>query len=99
MILDHVSQHTGVVVVTATTFNSQIFENADLDVIDVVPVPKRLEYGVGESENQDILDGVFAEIVIDSEYLIFVQDRVRQIVQCTRRFVIGAERFFYDDPA
>jgi hypothetical protein len=47
---------------TAST-NSIGFGDRDLHVIDVLAVPDRLEDTVGQSKRQDVLDGLFAEVI------------------------------------
>ena len=45
----------------------------DLHVIDVAPVPDRLEHAVAEAEHEQVLDGFLAEIVIDAIDLVLVE--------------------------
>ena len=49
------------------------FRHGDLHVIDIAVVPQRFEDAVAEAKRQDVLNGFFAEIVIDSEDLILVR--------------------------
>ena len=46
-----------------------------------------------------ILDGFFAEIVVDAEGLVLLEDLGDFAVQRLRRFEIAAERFLDDDAA
>ena len=42
VVLEHVPQHAGIVVVTSPAANDDFFRSGDLDVVDVVPVPEWL---------------------------------------------------------
>ena len=42
----------------------------DLNVIDVLPVPQRLEDAVGKTKDQQVLHRLFAEIMIDAINLL-----------------------------
>ena len=48
--------------------------HVDLDVVDVLPVPDRLEQAVGESERQDVLRRLLAQEVVDPEDLVLGED-------------------------
>ena len=47
--------------------------HGDLDVVDVLLVPERLEDAVGEPDDQEVLDGFLAEIMVDAICLIFLE--------------------------
>ncbi len=66
-------------------------------MVDVVAVPHRLEDGVGEAEDHDVLDGLFAQVVIDAIDLAFVEDLVDLRVERLRAGQIVAERLLDDD--
>ena len=46
----------------------------NLHMVDVVPVPDRLEHSVGKAQHQNVPHGLFAEIVIDPVDLALVED-------------------------
>ena len=99
MILKHISQDTGLVIVIASSPHLDLFGNGDLNMIDIVAVPNRLKNGVPKAEHQHILDRFFTEVVIDSVDLIFTKGLVDRFVElfCGRR--IGAEWFLDNDSA
>jgi hypothetical protein len=66
VILDHVAQRAGVVVVAAAAFDADRLGRRDLHAIDVAPVPDRFEDHVGEAQRHDVLHRLFAEIVVDA---------------------------------
>ena len=50
--------------------------HVDLDVVDVLAVPDRLEEAVGEAQGEDVLRRLLAEEVVDAEDLVLVEDLV-----------------------
>ena len=66
MILDHVAQRTGRLVVARAIFDAERLAGENLDVIDVAAVPDRLEDRVGETQHHDVLRGLLAEEVVDA---------------------------------
>ena len=65
MVRHHVAQRAGAFVVAAARFHPDRFGRRDLYVIDVVPIPQRLENAVREAKGEDVLNGLFAEVVVD----------------------------------
>ena len=64
----------GRVVVAAAPLHAELLGHRDLHVVDVAPVPDRLEDAVGEAEDQDVLDRLLAEVVVDAVDLVLAQD-------------------------
>jgi hypothetical protein len=50
-------------------------------VIDIAPVPDRLENAVGEAEHQNVLDRLLAQVMVDAIDLLLVQDLANFFVQ------------------
>ncbi len=73
MVLDEVAERTRTLVVAGAPLDPDVLGGGDLDVIDVVAVPDRLEQGVGEPQRHQVLDGLLAEVVIDPEDLRLVE--------------------------
>ncbi len=95
--LHHVAQRAGLLVVGAAALDAERFGHRDLDVIDVVTVPDRLEQDVGEAEGEHVLHGFFAEVVIDPIDLPLGKDGGDLGVQRAGALQIVAEWFFDDD--
>ena len=66
MVLEHVAQGAGLVVVVGPVLDAERLGDGDLNVVDVIAVPDRLEDRVGEAEDHDVLDGLFAQVVVDA---------------------------------
>ena len=57
----------GLLVEAAAHLDRERLRDVDLDVVDVVAVPDRLEHAVGEAQRQQVLDRLAAEVVVDAE--------------------------------
>ena len=71
----------GFLIVAAAAFDADRLGRRDLHVVDVAPVPERLENAVAEAEGQDVLDGFFAQVMIDAIDLALLENLVNIVVQ------------------
>ena len=98
VVLDHVAQGTGgVVVAAAAAFHAEVFGAGDLDVIDVAGVPVRFEDGVGEAQDHDVLGGFFAQVMVDAVGVLFGEGVGDGFVEAAGGGEVFAEGFFTDD--
>ena len=97
MILDHVPQGPGVVVVGPPVFDPDLLGHGDLHVVDVAPVPDRLEEGIGKAERQDVLHRLLAEVVVDPVDLGLVEEGGENLVQGPGGFQVPPEGLFHHD--
>ena len=81
MVLHHVAQSAGRLIERPAALDADALRRRNLDVVDVVAVPHILEDAVRETEYQDVLHRLLAEVVIDAEDLVFVEHLVHLIVQ------------------
>ena len=85
-------------VVAGAALDADRLGDGDLDVVDVVAVPDRLEQDVGEAEGEDVLDRFLAEVVVDAVDLP-LGERLRHLLdQLAGGREVVTERFFDDDP-
>ncbi len=98
MVRDHVAQRAGLFIVSAALFDADLLAGGNLHAVDVAAIPDRLEDAVAESKYQNVLDGFFAQIVIDTIDLILVQDLLQCLVKLAGRIEIAAEGFFDHEP-
>jgi hypothetical protein len=76
MILHHVDQCAHLLVERAASFNPDRFRRRDLHVVDILAVPQRLENAVAETEGEDVLHGLLAQVVVDAVDRRFRKDLV-----------------------
>ena len=97
VVLDHVAKRPGLLVVGAAILDADRLGHRELDVVDITPVPDRLEDRVGEPEDQHVLDGFLPEVVVDPVDLGFVERAVGDRVELARRLQVAAERLLDHD--
>src|SRR5713226_7647113 len=98
MVRHHVAQRAGAVIVTAAFLYAHALGCGDLHMVDITAIPDRLEDAVGETEDQDILHGLFAEIMVDAVDLALGEDRADFLIERTSGVEVVAERFLDNDP-
>src|SRR5579863_1883467 len=74
VIRNHVAQRAGLIIVTAAILDAYGFRNGYLHMVNVAAVPDRLENSFAKAEGQDILHGLFAEVMINAINLIFFEN-------------------------
>ena len=72
---DHVAIRAGRLVEGGAHPDRERLGDVDLDVIDVVAIPDRLEHPVREPQRKDVLHRLTAEVVIDPEDLRLLERR------------------------
>ena len=73
MVLKHITRHARLVKEVATTFNTDFFSDGDLYILDVFVVPKWLKDFIGKAEHENVLNGFFPEVVINTVNLVLGQ--------------------------
>ena len=97
MVRHHVPERTGVLVIVAPALDTDPLGHRDLNVVDVTAIPDRLEDAVGEAEDQDVLDGLLAQVMVDAEDLPLRQHLPDLPVEGAGRLEVPAKRLFDDD--
>ena len=92
MVLHHVAQRADVVIEIDAVANTEVFGDCNLHMINIAAAPQRLKQGIAEAQCQEILDGFLAEVVINSENLVFGETLADLVINRPRRFVIAADR-------
>ncbi len=65
----HVSESTGVLIEAGPRTDAHLLWHVDQHMVDVRPIPDRLEHPVGKPQSQDVLDRLLSEEVIDPVHL------------------------------
>ncbi|CCF17988.1 protein of unknown function [Pseudorhizobium banfieldiae] len=98
VVLHHVAQCAGRVVIAGAAFQSDGLRNGDLHVVDVLRVPERLVEGIGEAQRHQVLHRLLAEVVIDAEDLLFLEYPADGVIELQCRREVAADRLLHDDP-
>ena len=91
VVLDHVPDRARLLVELPAPLDTELLGHRDLDTAHVAAVPDRLEERVGEAEEQQVLDGLLAEIMVDPEDRALGKDTMQRLVQRARRRQIPPE--------
>ena len=97
VVLHHVAQCAGGVVIAGAAFDAQGLGNGDLHMIDMGGIPHRLEQGIGKAQGHEVLHRLFAEIMIDAIDVLFEENPADRIIDGARRAQILAQRLFDHD--
>jgi len=81
----------------AAVLDAEALGHGDLDGLDVVAVPERLQHRVGEPEVEQLLQAHLAQEVVDPVELALVHVLVHLLVQRAGRGAVVAERLLDDD--
>ena len=98
MVDDDVPQGSDGVVEVPAILDAEVLRHRDLDGLDVVPVPDRLEQRVREPEIQDLLRPHLPEVVVDPVQLGLVEVLVKLVRERAGRLEVVAEGLLHDDP-
>jgi hypothetical protein len=85
MVLHHVAQSAGLVVIADAVLQPHRLGHCDLHVVNMGRVPERLVQRVGEPQRHQVLHRLLAEIVVDAEDLVLVEDAADRVVELARR--------------
>gem|GEM_PF-4453010 len=97
MILHHVAQGAGGVVVAGAAFDAEGFGDRDLHVVDMGGVPQGFEQDVGEAQRHQVLDRFLAEIMIDPVDAVFGEGAGNGVVHRAGGGEAFADGFLDDD--
>ena len=99
-VVDHdVAQRANGVVEMAAVLDPEVLSHGDLDALEVVPVPDRLEHRVREPEEEYLLEAHLPEEVVDPVDLRFVDVLVKLGGERAGGIPIVAKRLLHHDPA
>ena len=94
---DDVAQRADRVVEVAAILDAEVLGHRDLDALDVVPVPDRLEHRVREAQEEDLLEAHLPEEVVDPVELRLVDVLVQLVGERAGGFEVVAEGLLHDD--
>ena len=68
MVLHHVADGADLLVKAAAALHAEILRHRDLDTIDEIAIPDRLEERVRKAEIKQVLHRLLAQIMVDAEH-------------------------------
>jgi hypothetical protein len=98
VVLNHVAQPAGLLVVAAAPLDAGGLGDRDLDVVDRLAGPGPLDHRVREPEDQDVLHRLLAEVVVDAKDLRLVEDLAHGTVELTGAREIVPDWLLEHDP-
>ena len=81
VVLDHIAKATCGVIEGAASIHAEGLGHGDLDIADVLTVPDWLEEGIGKPRVEHVLGRLLAEIVVDAEDLLLIENLVKDTVE------------------
>src|SRR3954447_3365819 len=97
MILNHVANGAGLIVKSSSPLDAEVLCHGDLNALDIVAIPERLNKRVREAKDQQVIHRPLAQVMVDSKDISFVEVVKQNLVQFCCGFKIMSERCFNDD--
>jgi hypothetical protein len=97
MVLHHIADRARLLVELPPSLHPELLRHGDLDPLDVIAVPDRLQEAVGEPVVQEILHRLLAEVVIDPEDGRLGKELVQRAIERLSGGEVAAERLLHDD--
>ena len=97
MVLHHVADRAGLVVIVAASLDAERLGHRDLHMVDVRAVPQRLEQNIGEAQGHQVLHRFLAEVVVDPEDAALGKHRADLVVDDGGARAVPADRLLHDD--
>src|SRR4029453_9146333 len=94
MILNHIANGASLVVETSPTLDTEIFGHRDLDALDVVAIPKRLDKRVRKAKDHEVIHRPLSKVVVDAKNIFFSKRTKQNLIQLTRGFEVVPKRLF-----
>ncbi len=98
VVLNEIAQRAGALVVAGTPLDPDVLGGSDLNLVDVVAVPDRLEQRVGEPQRHQVLDRLLAQVVVDPEDLRLLEHLEQLGIELAGGREVVAERLLDHDP-
>src|ERR1700722_4563612 len=99
VVLTYVADGPGLIVEASTSLYSEVLGHRDLYTLDVVAVPEGFHKSIGETECEHVVHCAFSEVMIDAEYVGFLENTKQNLIQLLRRGKIVPEWLFHNNPA
>ena len=97
VVLHDIANGAGLFVEPPPSLETEPFRHGDLHALDVMAVPHRLQEGVREAEEQEILHRLLAEIMVDAEDALLIEYLMQRRVERPRTREVAPEWLFHHD--
>ena len=97
VVLHHVAQHPGAIIISGAMFHADAFGHCNLHLGDIVAVPQGFKNSIGKPKSQYILHRFFAQIVVNAVDLLLIKDGVYLAVQLAGAGQVMPEWLFDND--
>src|SRR5579862_5570573 len=94
MVLDHIPDRSGLIVEGASPLDPEVFRHGDLDALDLVTVPERLQERVREAKEDHVMHRPLPKVMVDAEDGGLVKDCEQSAVKLLCRGPVVSERLF-----
>ena len=81
MVLKHIPQNPGLLIISGPVLHSQRLGRTDIDIVDILPVPDRLKDGIGKPKHHNVLHSLFGKVMVNAVYLAFRKPLLQDPVQ------------------
>ena len=96
MILEDVARRADFLIEATAPSHTEVLRHRDLHVVDVIPVPDRLEERIGKPEVEQVLHRLLAEKVIDAIDRGLGEELMERPIEGLRRGEVAPKGFFHD---
>lgn len=97
MVLDHVAQRAGLLIVASPCAHADVLCGRDLHAVHILAVPDGFEYAVRKAKHEDVLHRFLAQVMVDAICLVFPKVGDHHFVERQSRFEVTTERLLYDN--
>jgi hypothetical protein len=98
VVLEDVADRAGLLVEAGAALDAHRLAHRDLNVVDELAIPDRLEDAVGEAQGEQVLDRLLAQVVVDAEDLALDEVVGDLGVELLGAGEVMAERLLDDEP-
>ena len=84
VVLHHVTDGANLLIKRAPPLNPKILGHRNLHALDVRAIPKRLQQHIGKAEEQHAVDGLFAQVMVNTKNRLLVKRLEQDLIESTR---------------
>src|SRR5580765_3623632 len=97
MILDHITNGSGLLVKLSSAGHAKFLSHGDLHTLHIVAVPDGLKKRIGKTKVKQICNRFFPQVVVNSKNPRFRESLLQSRIQHLGRSQVTTEGLLYDD--